>query len=341
MAAEDWGAARTLWEEVISRDPDNVVARVELSTCVERLGDIREALRVLDSTRASSHFSSEVLFRAAYLNQKLGNNTAARDNLGLLLSNGVSRKALELARDTSEALGCYDDAIKHQETLESLGYDVKDHNSVRARLEYGQITHEHGENQSRRDALVALARRHPTYAPALDSLAEIELAQGNLDAGAEYLIKAARAEPLENNARWRKVVQLWLTCNTLDPKRRAERALAAARSAIKETRGLIRLDAELLHIETLLAVNHFQEAEKAIEAVSSLALREAGGPVPQFAHRVAILKGYCLVQTGNVHATTQLWRELAEPDSATRYADVARSNSTASQAAPSPALSTP
>ena len=40
MANYEWQAARSLWETVISKDPDNIIARVELSLCLESLGDL-------------------------------------------------------------------------------------------------------------------------------------------------------------------------------------------------------------------------------------------------------------------------------------------------------------
>ena len=101
MAAHEFHRARDTWEQVLRKDPDNVIARIELSRCFEHLGDTREALRVLDATRASSRSSTEVLFRAAELNTKLGNATGASDNLALIVSETPSKRALELAPSLS------------------------------------------------------------------------------------------------------------------------------------------------------------------------------------------------------------------------------------------------
>jgi hypothetical protein len=312
MAAGAWGAARKIWEGVISRDPENIVARVELSRCIEEIGDKRESLRVLDATRASSRASVEVLFRAARLNQELGNNTAAKDNLALILAQGPSHRALELARDTSEALGLYDEALRYQEDLESIGYGSENRNAIRARLSFAQILSEAQADDPRRAALLTLIKRHPDFVPALECLAEIEHTRSNTDLCAEYLVKAARASGGEIS-KWRRVVDLWLRNTKIDQRQRAERALAAARSATKDSSGRARLEGELLLIETLLAVNHFQEAERIIDGFSALAEKEVGNGAADLLMRLTIQRGYCQAQLGNLSQTTDLWRQLAVP----------------------------
>jgi tetratricopeptide (TPR) repeat protein len=343
MAAGDWGAARVIWEDVISRDPENIVARVEISRCIENLGDKRESLRVLDATRASSKASVEVLFRAARLNQELGNNTAAKDNLALILAQGPSHRALELARDTSEALGLYEEALKYQDDLEGIGYGSENRSAVRARLAFAQIKRNSQGEEARRAALLTLIKRHPDFPPALESLAEIERSRGSIDLCAEYLVKAARASGGEN-AKWRRVVDLWLQHPKLDQRQRAERAIAAARSATKNASGRARLEGELLLIETLLAVNHFQEAERVLDSFAALAQREVSdGSVDaaDLSRRLTIQRGYCQAQLGNLSQTTQLWRELAVPASAGSISARDQASSASLRSEPSPVLSTP
>lgn len=340
MAGGDWGAARIVWEQVIARDPENIVARIELSKCIEELGDLRESLRVLDATRASSRASVEVLFRAAHLNQLLGNNTAARDNVGLILAHGPSHRALELARNTSEALARYDDALKYQDELEGAGYSDEANSTIRARLALGQIMAETDAGKARIDSLVALLKRHPNYTPILENLADMERTRGNTELCAEYLVKAARASA-GDIARWRRVVELWLRNETLDQRQRAERAVAAARSATKDAHGNSRLEAELLYIETLLAVNHFQDAERAIESFATLAQKEIGQLTDDYAQRLLIQKGHCLTQTGRVHSTGELWQQLAAPAGSAVQMKSNGNTPVTARPEPSPLLSTP
>lgn len=338
MACGDWSAARALWEDVISRDPESIIARVELSKCVEELGDLRESLRVLDATRAGSRASIEVLFRAAHLNQRLGNNTAARDNLALIVAQEPSQRALELARDTCTTLGQFDEALKYQEELERLGHGTEQSTAVRSRIAFEQIISAAQGEEPRRNALVALLKRHPEHVPALEALGEIERARGNVELCAEHLVKAARVAG-SDTAKWRRVVDLWLATDAVDQRQRSDRALAAARSATKDTRGEARLEAELLVIETLLAVNHFQEAERAIEGFQSLATKETGEIPADVARRLTIQKGYCLAQTGNVHSTGTLWQLLAAPGHA--ITPIRGQNPSTQRTEPSPILSTP
>ena len=340
MAAGDWGAARALWEDVINRDPDAIVARVELSECLEQLGDLRESLRVLDATRASSRANIEVLFRAAQLNNQLGNRTAARDNLALILAQGPSHRALEIMRTTCEELGLFDEALKHHDELEGIGYRSEQSDVIRARLSLGKILQDETSPQDRKAALMTLLKRHPTYPPAFESLAEIERAQGNTDLCAEYLVKSARASGGEISS-WRKVVELWLHSDRIDQRSRTEKALAAARSATKDTHGTSRLEAELLLIRTLLAVNHFQDAERALDGFQAVAQKETNGLTPEIAERLTIQRGYYLAQTGKANSTGPLWQELADPArAASRSAGISKGSDSV-RSEPSPALSTP
>jgi tetratricopeptide (TPR) repeat protein len=339
MASGEWASARLLWEEIIARDAENVVARVELSHCLEQLGDEREALRVLDATRASSRASVEVLFRAAALNQKVGNNTAALDNLGLIMNEAPSRKALELARDSSRAMGRFDEALRYNEELEKIGYFSDESARVRTELQYEQLVKEPQADGALRDSLSIFVKQHPTCVPALEKLAEMEKSRGDIDRCAENLVKAAKASD-GDLSKWRAVVELWLRSTLGDTTRRSERAIAAARSGTKETRGRARVEAELLLIQTLLAVNHFQEAESLIESCDSLAIKELGSMPADLGQALAIQKGYCLSQMGNVRETAVLWEDLASLGGMSGAAK-GSSLATAQRAEPSPMLSTP
>jgi tetratricopeptide (TPR) repeat protein len=340
MAAKDWSAARRLWEDVINRDPDNIVARVELSRCVEELGDLRESLRVLDATRANSHSNVEVLFRAAHLNQLLGNNTAVRDNVAMILSHGPSRYALELARDASEALGNFDEALSFQQDLERAGHESDQGAAIKARLTHKRIISAKTSEDVKQTELLTLTKRHPEYAPALESLADLARSKGNTESCAEYLVKAARVTSGNIN-KWRCVVDLWLKASHVDQRQRGDRAIAAARSATKDSSGPARLEAELLLIETFLATNHFQDAERAIEGFNALANKEVGAQAQEFERRLAVQKGYCLSQTGNVNATGTLWQQLAAPADASKATQHSGKLALVGRTEPSPILSTP
>lgn len=340
MAAEDWAAARLVWEDVIARDPDNVVARVELSRCVESLGDQREALRVLDATRASSRSSAEVLYRAAILNRSVGNNTAARDNVGILLSEAPSRHALEIARDASEAMGKFDDALGYHEELERIGYQGPESEEIGARLSYSRVLQQTTHGSALKDELLAFVKRYPQHVPALERLAEIEKGNRELDRAADLLVKAARASG-NSLVKWRAVVSLWLEHGPAEAAKRVDRAIAAAKNAAKDQRGRARLEAELLIIQTLLAVNHFQDAERLLDGFQDLARREVGEVPVDLARDLVIQRGYALSQMGNARETTALWQQLASPNAQSDRTAASSRGASANAAGPSPTFSTP
>jgi tetratricopeptide (TPR) repeat protein len=339
MASGDWAAARDLWEQVIHRDPENVIARVELSRSLESLGDAPEALRVLDATRASSRSSAEVLFRAAELNRKLGNNTAAVDNLGLIISEAPRRKALELARDICSEMGKINEALIFQDELDRIGYASEEPLDARRQLRLAQIVQNAQGETALRDELLAFVKRNPSYTPAMEKLAHIELSRGNVEESAELLMKVAK-ESNGDLSKWRAVVTLWLNSVQGDFSRRSHRAIAAARSATQRTSGRQRLEAELLVIETLLQANAFSDVEKALDGFTSLAERETNGIPSDIAQKLRIQRGHYLAQMGKAGETAELWQELAGQvsSSAMRRSSQAPREKVME---PSPVLSTP
>jgi hypothetical protein len=163
--------------------------------------------------------------------------------------------------------------------------------------------------------------------------------KGDLEASAELIVKAAKAAK-GDLSKWQAVVDLWLHTTQGDFTRRAERAIAAARSASQDTTGRVRLEAELLLIRTLLAANRFEDAERHIEGFSTLAERELKGFPEDIHAKWVIQRGHCLAQMGKARETAPLWQELAVPLEHQR-----KTQSTQAPreklVEPSPALSTP
>jgi tetratricopeptide (TPR) repeat protein len=338
MANHEWHAARTLWETILSKDPDNIIARVELSLCLENLGDLKEALRVLDETRASSHASTEVLMRAMTLNRTLGNNTAAQDNLSILVAETPSKRALEVARDIAEEMGRTEDALNYQRELEKVGYSSDQMSAIRTRLTYAHLIKSAEHDAALKEALSLFVKKHPTYVPALERLADLQLNQGHIDECAELLVKAAKASSGEIS-KWSRVIDLWLATAPGDFQRRAERALAAARSSTQGVHGPARLDAEFVVARTLLAANRPQEAQQLLEGVGTLAEREGTKVSPTQEQTRIHLTGLCLTRLGQAKDTGSLWEKLVEP--ALPATNTGKRPVLSDRGEPSPALSTP
>jgi len=338
MAGGEYGAARDVWEQVLRHDFDNVIARVELSRCVEELGDAREALRVLDATRLSSRSNTEVLFRAADLNQRLGNSTAARDNLALVLDTAPNKRALEMARNLSEKLGDIQDALDYQDQLERVGYSSEELTQARVRLSFEQIVGSTETAATLKEALTPFVKKNPLFVPALDKLAHVELELGNLDSCAELLVKAAKASG-GDTARWHKVSDLWLKTAPGDFKVRADRAVAAARSAAQGTHGITRIKAELFIARTLLIATRAEDARELLDHVCALADKERVRLTPDLVAEHLQLQGLCMARLCQVKDTAPLWEQLVEPASPSSSSGNAALLH--SRGEPSPILSTP
>lgn len=306
-AAGDWQKAVSEWHNVLKRDPTSVIARLELSRCYQAAGDLREAARIIDAARVADPHNIEVLFRAAELNLALGNKTAAVDNLALVLYHAPGRKAAALARDLSEDLGRIDDALEYQNQLEKLEGASQIDEDVRARLLLKKAEIEAGNDpQALKEQLMKLAKQFKRHAPILSRLAEVEKQAGNIDGAAQYLVKAANLSG--DTALWQKAVRLWTE------HRMPDRALAAARSATKDSQGVGRLHAEMDLVVVYLSLQMHAEARSSLERLPALA-RELGLDLSlDMQHRIMTLKGLCLNGLGQFKESSEVWRSLAESE---------------------------
>jgi thioredoxin-like negative regulator of GroEL len=338
MASEEWGAARAIWEQVLHQDPDNTIARVELATCIENLGEPREALRVLDSMRASNHMNAAVLFKAVDLNRKLGNNTAAKDNLALIVQEAPTKRALELARDIAEELGRVDDAMDYHRALEKVGHISEEMIEAKTRISFEQLIRSVENETSLRETLTIFVKKHPQYVPALERLAQLEIARGRLDEGAELLVKAAKLSE-GDLSKWDTVIALWLRAAPGDVSRRADRAVAAARSATQGLHGAKRIDAEFVVAKTLLAVHRAEDARTLLENVSALADKERVSLSPVQDQIRTHLVGLSMSRLGLSKDTASLWESLVEPT--LPVTETGKKPLLSDRGEPSPVLSTP
>jgi tetratricopeptide (TPR) repeat protein len=341
MAAQEWGAAREIWEKVLRHDHANVIARVELADCLESLGDPKEALRILNETRAESKQSPEVLFKAAELNRKLGNNTAASDNISLLLVTTPSKAALEMARDSAAEVGNLDTAIEYQNQVERMGYSEPEVEEARLALLLKRVLKENPSKDTAATALAQFVKKYPIYAPGLEAQAEVLLALGNLDQAAEALVKAAKHSS-GDCSKWERVVNLWLTQASGDFVARANRAISAAKSASQDRSGERRLEAELLLARTLLRANRPEEAHKTVSGLQALAEREGTILSPQLTQQTTAILGLSLARLSKTAESAALWQQIVFPGESTANERSSKGSLlTSARAEPSPALSTP
>jgi hypothetical protein len=308
LASGEWGKAEALWQQILRRDPGNLIARIELSRSLENSGNPEEALRLLDAARAAAPDNLEVLFRAAELNLALGNKTAAVDNLALILYQQPILRAAKLARDLSEDLGRIDDAIEYHGKLERLSPAEADNDSVLGRLNFKKLQKDlvNSEPAAAAEALKAFCKKNPAVAEAFEALSVAEKASGNSEAAAQALVKAAKLS--KRLDLWHHAMELWISGGM------PERALATARSATKEAQGLFRLEAELTLIRTYLELNMFEDARTALSNLSSLAKSQSVEISPEMEREAQLLRGICLSGLGSYKESTETLKALAHDE---------------------------
>lgn len=332
IASGEWGKARDLWERFIRREnPEvvDVVARVELARALEGSGERLEALRVLDAARASHPENIEVLFTAAQLNLALGNKTATLDNLALILYQRPNRRAAEMARELSEELGRFEDALEYHKMLSKLdGQREGDTRAFIARIDYKILLRNFGgEASPLKTHLYGYVKSHPNYAPALEKLAHLEESDGKIDEAAELYVRAAKAS--QSPVYWRECAKLWLR------HKKPDRAIAAAKTARNETAGALKLNCELDLIRLYISLHMYEEAKRALETLQSSLQPNTD---PSIVHAVFVLQGIALSQLGEAVRSSEVWKKLSEYEP---NLDLGNKNSRSVPEPPSPLLSTP
>jgi tetratricopeptide (TPR) repeat protein len=260
LAAHEWDKSQAIWQGLTRRDPTKSVARIELSRSLEHGGDISEALKVIESIRAEHTDNVEVLFRAFEIQKKLGNKTAAIDNLALVLGKTPCLRAAIEARDLSEELGRIADALEYHEQCIELGEDRETASRRGGELHFKLIMQDQlKDKELLKKELQGFLKRHPETIAAHLALAKLEQERGNNAEAAQSLINAAKAGA--GLPAWNEASVLWL--NEGQP----EKALAAARSAAQGTTGTTRVEALLFRSQLQLGLNHTEEAEKTLAEI--------------------------------------------------------------------------
>jgi tetratricopeptide (TPR) repeat protein len=271
FVSKQWTKAKNLWEQVLKRDPSEVISRIELSKVLENSGELREGLRVLTTAKSSKPENVELYFRAAELNDKLGNKTAAIDNYALVLAVEPNRYAAQRALELCEELDRIEDALDYYYTLENSSYANPQDG---ARLKLKQLVK---SNEPKKAKLISdFVKKNPTLIDGYVCLGKVLLAetagdhQQLLDEVCQVLLKGYRQT--ENTA---LIDELVIVCREhSNPFKMIEYLEKAASSENNETRSA--------RILTYLArayysVGRINEAKDTIDKANSL--RSAIDPV--------------------------------------------------------------
>jgi tetratricopeptide (TPR) repeat protein len=337
LASNEWLKAQDKWERIVKKDPTDIIARIELSRCLEGNGEYKEALRVLEAARLASPNNVEVLLRAAELNVRLKNATGAIDNLALALYNQPSRKAARMARDLSESLGRIEDALEYHRQLSEIEGVNPASDEAGMRLQFKKLLLENAGNDDDTSALYnALKRfikRYPEFGEAQYKMATLELRAGRLNEAASLLIKAAKASGEHNY--WNEAMRLWLSQGS------NEAALAAARAATRNTSGEDRITAELDLIRLYLALRMTDEAKAALDGFNALVADEDIVINSAAEQSFIALSGYCKSKLGDSDSADDLWQKLGGIKALLGESTLTETFKERTGTAPAPQLSTP
>lgn len=331
-AAKEWNKARSAYELAIKRHPHEAIPRVELSKVLEGQGDSREALRIIDLARAESPTNIEVLLRAAELNMTLGNRTAAIDNLALVIAQEPNRYATELARDLSEELERFDDALEYQERLDALGGDHQEAERVRSRIRFKELVKSSPDATALRDNLHELIKRDSGLM-ALEKLAELELAQGNRESAAQLYAKLGRQEV--SLSATRKAVELWSELSKHDL------ALSAVRAFNKEASGESRLLGELEIIRTYLNLGMLDQGRSALSKLPQMLSEFDSLDSAEILNQAATLQAYAHLKFGEASRCEAILNQLLGGKVALVADSTPQHRKGPTTEAPAPRLSTP
>ena len=243
--------ARAIFQAVTDQDQSNIPCWLLLSQTYEALGDVKGALSVLDRARITQRENAELLLRAAELNEKLGNLTAAQDNIALLLTrHPANRLALRRAVSYARTLQRLDDAATYLRALLKTGESAEQQElSLQlAEVELARLQSTVADSpDTLRQALLEFLRQHRDFPPALADLAGLELARGENGAAAKLL---SRAYEVSGSLSYlRRLADLWLGLHNPDKAVSAVQSTIVSRSQSTATTAFF--ISLLLHLELL------------------------------------------------------------------------------------------
>ncbi|MFN8388938.1 MAG: tetratricopeptide repeat protein [Bdellovibrionota bacterium] len=213
LAASNFDAAQSILRRIVEKDPNDVVARIQLAEVETRQGKHFEALRILDEARASQKKNLELLFLAADLQRNLGNFTASADNLRLVLTKDPKNvSALEQLVEACDELEQFTEGAQYQQQLVRLARTNAEQ-SLRleklADLELKVVVRNASDsNGSLRSGLNDLLQRHRDFVPALYALGRAEQDAVELEKANRLYSKAYKLSP---QARFLEAIaKMWL-----------------------------------------------------------------------------------------------------------------------------------
>lgn len=294
LASGRYGAAQDLLKKIIDRDPDDIIARIQLAEAYLADEKASTARSVLDQTRSEKDKNIELLFLAAAVDRALGNHTGAMDNLHLVLGkDSRNLKALTQLVADYEVLERYPSAIELQRHLVRYAQtNVEQEMRLEklAMLELGDLNKQFPPSTpERKEALENLLKRHRDFVPALIALADLERETASLETASRLYAKAFKLQP--NVLHLKDLADLWLAID--EPSR----AIAQVRNALaskelsksQQEKGQLFLVTLLIHLESIdealserEKLRHASSIETELRILDALLLKRTGGSSEAF-----------------------------------------------------------
>lgn len=264
LAVKNFDAAREKFRRVTNEDEKNTLGWLLLADATEEARGVAEALKILDQARRSNSSNLELLFRAADINEKLMNITAAYDNLNLVLQTQPDNTAaLKKLVIFAERLGRIDEGIEFCRTLmrfvsheerEALQNKLA---SLEVRAAAKKFAKDHAALRKELDAVL---RRHRDFAPAFGEMARIEREANNLPAASRLWARAFQHS--DNTEYLDQISSMWLDIDN------PEQAITAVKNAVVSRKNTsVRGRLYLAHL--YLSLEMLEEARSELSSLSS------------------------------------------------------------------------
>ena len=254
--------AESTFRKILLSTPDDIIARTSLAQTLQQKGDLRSALIVLEQARPQHSHNLELLVMLAELNDKLGNKTAAYDNLSLVLkSHPQNIFALEKLVGYCTALERIDEAIQYQRQLIRLNTNTALETKQEQLADLEFLVAKKTQDEA---TLEELLKKNRNYAPAMAELASILETKGNFDKASKLLIKAF--DKSTDVKYLGQLATLWLKLD--DPSKAISQIRAAIKSGQNDENKLIA--ASLFLVNLLLHLEVIDEARIELNKIDAL-----------------------------------------------------------------------
>lgn len=263
VASGELGKAQSLWERFLAKSNQRDLSALASLELAKLIDDNETKLKCVDEARASFPENTEILFYAAELNRELGNETAALDNLALIMYHHPNKRAAKLAFELAISLGKLGDAREYFDRYRDLGGTSLSEDQLAEAELRGCLN----ETEDDIKLLKSHIKAYPGSLFAREELAERFKESGNLKEAAQYLTEIA--ERTKTLADFRELIELWK-----DDPTRAIAAAKRAKDAVQESdKGAASLELTRLYV----GLGMLSEAEKEAKSLSSF---EGTLPVP-------------------------------------------------------------